>query len=76
MKAVIIAGPFSDADVRELLAAMRVIEQRNPQATYRAVVNDLHGEQSISEMVELLDRIFPKLADQIPIYTAYQREKA
>jgi hypothetical protein len=60
-KALMIAGPLSEADLAELMTAIRRIEQRDPQSTYRALIIDLEREPSIEEMEEHLEAIFPRV---------------
>jgi hypothetical protein len=61
-RALMIAGPLSEADIAELLAVMRRIERRDPSQSFTAVVNELAGHLSLEQMCEMLARVFPRVA--------------
>jgi hypothetical protein len=65
-RALMIAGPLSDADLAELLATLRLIEQRNSEGVYKAVIRDLERDPSLEEMADRLHGIFPRLPGQEP----------
>ena len=59
-KAIMIAGPLADADLKRLLQTMRAIERANPTGVYQAVVIDLERDPSLDEMAGRLEAIFPR----------------
>jgi hypothetical protein len=66
-KAVMICGPFSEADLAELLQTVRAIERRNPEGVYNVATRDLEREPSLEEMAERVLRIFPRVAGAEPV---------
>lgn len=73
-KAIMIAGPFTEADLRTLLETMRAIEQRNPTGVYQAVVVDLERDPSLEEMAERMERIFPR-APGAEVVVGYRKKR-
>ena len=65
-KALMIAGPLTDADVTELLNTLRKIEQRTQGQIYRAVILDIEREPTIAEMQETIERVFQPTPDRKP----------
>jgi hypothetical protein len=65
-RALMIAGPLSEADLRELMETLRAIEQRNPEGVYKAMIRDLERDPSLEEMADRLHGIFPRLPGQEP----------
>jgi hypothetical protein len=72
-KAIMISGPLTEADLAELMATMRAIEQRNPEGLYKAVIIDLARDPSIEEMTETLERIFPRVPGAEPFFATATR---
>ena len=75
MKALIISGPFTLAELQELADTMRSIERRQPHNHYQMVVKDLEGEPSVEELTDMLDRLFPKLPGRKPHTGVINRRK-
>lgn len=74
LKAMMISGPFSEDDIAEMADAMRAIERRNPDGVYKLMVNDLESDVSLQEMAIMLERIFPRVAGDDPVFTTMPRE--
>ena len=60
MRTVLIEGPLTEADLTDLAAVLRVIERRNPAATFSMIWSSSDGAGT--EEIEAIRRIFPKLA--------------
>jgi hypothetical protein len=73
-KALMIAGPLTEADVRRLLETMRAIERQNPTGLYQAVVVDLERDPSIEEMAERMERVFPR-APGVEVVVGYRKKR-
>jgi hypothetical protein len=65
MKTIIFKGPFSDQDVKELMQALRVCEQRQPEHNFSMLVESHDEEQEVDLKQKLLD-MFPALKD-VPV---------
>ena len=74
-KALLISGPFSEADIEELMVTMRRIEQRDPNSTYHAMIVPLEENASIEEMERLVLEVFPRLPDQQPDVKSWRRRE-
>jgi hypothetical protein len=72
-KAIMISGPLTEADLAELTAAMRMIEQRNPEGLYKAMIIELARDPSLEEMAATLERIFPRLPGAEPLFATAPR---
>lgn len=57
MRRLTISGPFSDADLAELMAVLRRIDERNPAGTFELVMDDPEG--SVSEGLATLQGALP-----------------
>jgi hypothetical protein len=68
-----ICGPFTEADLAELMAALRAIEQRNPEGLYKAMIKDLARDPSIEEMAQTMDNIFPRMPGAEPVSAWWTR---
>jgi hypothetical protein len=73
MKALMLSGPFGEAEIAELLAALRAIEQRTPERRFRAVVVDVDGDLSLEETEQMLKRVFPRVAGEEPWIVSRRR---
>jgi hypothetical protein len=58
-RAIVITGPFDDADLARFTALMREIERTRPDQTFSFVVDDADG-QGVEEAVKIMQRIFPR----------------
>jgi hypothetical protein len=68
-----IAGPLTEADLAELMATMRAIEQRNPEGLYKAAIVELARDPSLEEMGDMLERIFPRTPGAEPFFATAPR---
>ena len=75
-KALMIAGPLTDADVTELLNTLRKIEQRTQGQIYRAVILDIEREPTIAEMQETIERVFQPTPDRKPRFFTIPKPEA
>jgi hypothetical protein len=75
VKALMMSGPLTEDDLAELLAALRRIEQRNPDALYQAMIVDLEREPSLEEMAERVERVFPRVAGAKPFFAIIERKR-
>ncbi len=56
-KSIIISGTFTEEDWKELLQAVRQIEQRHPETDYKAVIHD--KDASMEEALHMVKNTFP-----------------
>jgi hypothetical protein len=75
-KALMIAGPLTDADVTELLNALRKIEQRTQGQIYRAAILDIEREPTIAEMQERIRLVFQPTPDWDPRFLTIPKPEA
>lgn len=65
-RALLISGPFSNAELAELTEAMRRIERRHPDQMYRLLATELDQEPSLDDLMVLLEQTFPRLPGETP----------
>ena len=75
-KALIIAGPLTEADLTELLNTLRKIEQRTPTHMYQAVILEIERSPTIAEMQETIGRVFPPTPDRKPRFLTIPKPEA
>ena len=75
-KALMIAGPLTDADVTELLNTLRKIEQRTQGQIYRAVILDIEREPTTAEMQERIELVFQPTQDWNPRFLMIPKAEA
>ena len=63
MKSITLQGPFTDEDVQELMQALRVCEQRQPEREFMMLVVDENDTTPVESLKEKLFAMFPKLKD-------------
>lgn len=63
-RALIVHGPFTEDELREVAEAVRLIEQRHPNEVYHVMWSD--DEASIASSIAQVMNVFPRLAGQSP----------
>lgn len=63
-RAILVTGPFEEADVKELLETLRRIERRRPQEVFEL---RMEGKDMTSQEIQAwVERIFPR-ASGVPV---------
>ena len=65
-RSILVSGFFADEDWKELVAAVRKIEQRHPDVEYHCMLAD--ATHSLEEAADLLDKTFPKTHPNQEVY--------
>jgi hypothetical protein len=71
-KAFVVAGQFTEADLKELLETIRRIERRHPEITYKVAA--MNNDMSMDDALDLLKRTFPYVQGQEPTFTTRKNE--
>lgn len=66
VKSLLIKGNFTEADLLELSAAFRIIEQRQPDQLFTFAI--LEADLTMAEGTELVKRIFPRVDGDEPVF--------